>query len=56
MQPTAARSPSLNFFTPLPTLRDAPDDLVARHAGIPWACTLCHSSRTWCRSEWQTPQ
>ena len=33
-QPTAARSPALNFLTPLPTDTHAADDLVPGHDGI----------------------
>ena len=34
MQPTAARSPGLNFFTRRADAGHAPDHFVARHAGI----------------------
>ena len=54
MQPTAASSPSLNFFTSRPDLDDAADDFVTGHAGV--GRVPPHSLRAVCKSEWQTPQ
>ena len=54
MQPTPARSPSLNFVTSSPTAHHAADDLVPRHARVDRVAPI--RSRTLCRSEWQTPQ
>jgi hypothetical protein len=53
MQPTPARSPALKRVTAAPTRRTVPT--------ISWPGTMGkvappHSSRTWWRSEWQTPQ
>src|SRR5262245_29611744 len=55
MQPTAARSPTLNFFTPAPTFTTRPV--------ISWPGThgyivgqTAHSLRAVCRSLWHTPQ
>jgi len=53
MQPTAASSPSLSFFTPAPVRTTRPT--------ISWPGTHgyrvpCHSLRAVCRSEWQMPQ
>jgi methyl coenzyme M reductase alpha subunit len=46
MQPTAARSPSLNFLHARTGLGHAPDDFVSRHAGIsraiPFVARLMH--------------
>jgi len=52
-QPTAARSPTLNFVTLSPTPMTRP--------AISWPGTIGkrlppHSSRAWWMSEWQTPQ
>src|ERR1700686_4694887 len=56
MQPTAAISPSLNFFTALPALTTRPTISWPGTHGYVVGMTLCHSLRVWCRSEWQTPQ
>src|SRR5580704_6274995 len=56
MQPTAARSPSLNFFTALPVLATRPTISCPGTHGYTVGIMFSHSLRTWCRSEWQTPQ
>src|SRR5580658_1906057 len=56
MQPTAAISPSLNFFTSLPTFTTRPTISCPGTQGYAVGMKLFHSSRVWCKSEWQTPQ
>jgi hypothetical protein len=56
MQPTAAMSPSLNFLTPRPSLTIRPTISWPGTHGYTVGMTVFHSSRTWCKSEWQTPQ
>src|SRR5271154_7583735 len=56
MQPTAARSPSLNFLTAEPTFVTRPTISCPGTQGYTVGITPLHSSRTWCRSEWQMPQ
>src|SRR5271165_3897424 len=53
MQPTPARSPTLNFFTALPTCDTRPTISCPGTIGkIPGNQSLF----TWCTSEWQIPQ
>src|SRR4029077_7260039 len=56
MQPTAAMSPSLNFFTALPACTTRPTISCPGTNGYTVGITSFHSFRTWCKSEWQTPQ
>src|SRR4030095_41456 len=55
-QPTAARSPDLNFLTAEPTLVTRPTISCPGTQGYTVGKTLFHSSRTVWRSEWQIPQ
>ena len=52
MQPTPARSPDLSFSTAAPT---GPRARRSRGPGPSGTAAPPHSSRTWWRSEWQTP-
>src|SRR5271154_7075649 len=56
MQPTAARSPALNFLTPEPTFVTRPTISCPGTQGYAVGITPLHSLRTWWRSEWQMPQ
>src|ERR1700756_3152851 len=56
MQPTAAMSPSLNFLTSRPTFTTRPTISWPGTHGYTVGITSLHSLRTWCKSEWQTPQ
>src|ERR1043166_817754 len=56
IQPTAAMSPSLNFFTAVPTFVTRPTISWPGTHGYTVGITAFHSLRTWCRSEWHTPQ
>ena len=56
MQPTAAMSPALNFVTVLPTLVTRPTISWPGTTGYTVGITSFHSLRTWCKSEWHTPQ
>src|SRR5580765_8023318 len=56
IQPTAAMSPSLNFFTALPTFVTRPTISWPGTQGYTVGITSFHSLRTWCKSEWHTPQ
>src|SRR5271169_2443950 len=56
MQPTAARSPCLNFLTAEPTIVTRPTISCPGTQGYTVGITPLHSLRTWCRSEWQMPQ
>src|ERR1700683_2680781 len=56
MQPTAARSPALNFLTAAPTFVTPPTISSPGTQGYTVGITPLHSSRTWWRSEWQIPQ
>src|SRR5271165_3649253 len=56
MQPTAAMSPSLNFFTALPTFTTRPTISCPGTHGYTVGIASFHSLRAWCKSEWQTPQ
>ncbi len=51
MQPTAAMSPSLTFFTALPTFTTRPTISWPGTQGYTVGITAFHSSRTWCKSE-----
>ena len=53
MQPTPARSPTLNFVTPSPTRVTRP---MISWPGTIGNVALPHSSRAWWTSEWHTPQ
>src|SRR3569833_3701215 len=56
MQPTAARSPGLNFFTADPTYVTRPTISWPGTHGYTVGMTPLHSLRAWCTSEWQIPQ
>src|SRR5580658_6889810 len=56
MQPTAARSPGLNLVTAGPTLATRPTISWPGTQGYAVGIRPLHSLRTWCRSEWHTPQ
>src|SRR5258707_14107730 len=56
IQPTAAMSPALNFVTALPTFVTRPTISCPGTTGYTVGITSFHSLRTWCKSEWQTPQ
>src|SRR6185312_7464707 len=53
MQPTAASSPGLKFFTWFPTAVTRP---TISCPGTQGYVVFVHSLRAVCRSEWQTPQ
>src|SRR5262249_22519338 len=48
--------PSLNFLTALPTLVTRPTISWPGTQGYTVGIISFHSLRTWCRSEWHTPQ
>src|SRR5579862_2464146 len=56
MQPTAARSPGLNFVTAEPTLVTRPTISWPGTIGYTVGMNSLHSLRAECRSEWQMPQ
>src|SRR5580698_11594257 len=56
MQPTAAMSPSLNFFTFFPTATTRPTISCPGTTGYTAGITSFHSLREKCKSEWHTPQ
>src|SRR5258708_20928625 len=56
IHPTAAMSPALNFVTTLPTFVTRPTISSPGTTGYTVGITSFHSLRTWCKSEWHTPQ
>src|SRR5262250_2360728 len=56
MQPTAAVSPTLKPRTSRPTAETLPTISWPGTHGYTVGIALSHSLRTWCRSEWHTPQ
>src|SRR5271166_253048 len=56
IHPTAAMSPSLNRFTALPAVTTRPTISCPGTQGYTVGSAFSQSLRTWCKSEWQTPQ